>query len=154
MSNSRSKSETHAQSMGCRLILLGLQSYPCSENKFRPPILLLTNPEGVKNYFNVFFEITRMKEDLSPHCQRHCFCLWPRSQSGVLPETQNTICRSVWNTSNPEVHGSLGAAAAFTSRQSDAIRKSISYPPPNKVGVGFACYGAWMSVKLYDYGKQ
>lgn len=42
--------------MGCRLILL---------DKFRPPVLLLINQEGVKNDFSVFLEITRMKEALS-----------------------------------------------------------------------------------------
>lgn len=48
------------------------------------------------------------------------------SRSGVLTQTQNSICKHFWNISNFRIHSSPGPAF-FTLGLSNAIRKSILY---------------------------
>lgn len=52
-------------------------------------------------------------------------CLWHHPRSGVLTQTQNSICKHFWNLSNSRVHSSPGPA--FTPELCDAIGKSILY---------------------------
>lgn len=49
---------------------------------------------------------------------------WPLpSRSGVLTQTQNSICKHFWHVSSSRVHSSPGPA--FAPELSDAIRKTI-----------------------------
>lgn len=115
MRNRAIKEEIHAQYFSQCMDSIFLKSFifldglPWKTRLFKITMFLQVDYERVKISF-VIHVFNPPEWSPCAFASTTGLCLWQPSKSGVLTQTQNSICKHIWSISNSRVHSSPGPA--------------------------------------------